>query len=217
MPEYVECALARFGHPIPDKPQHQPHPHTIPIYGATVQYTKSEDASRQLSPTEKKFIQEVIDVFLYYGRAVDSTMLTMLSAIASTQAEPTKDTMLGCKQFLDYATIHQDTIITYRRSNMVLIVHSNASYLSKPKAPSRAGRPCFSVHQHCQLQRQWRGPQTHPTHQDRHVLHCRSQTWCTLYQCPQGHPPATHTRRNGTQATPNADTNRQQHSTWHCQ
>ncbi len=30
MPEYVEWALARFGHPTPDKPQHQPHQHAIP-------------------------------------------------------------------------------------------------------------------------------------------------------------------------------------------
>ncbi len=93
MPEYVECALARFGHPIPDKPQHQPHLHTIPTYGATVQYAKPKDTSRKLSPQEKKFIQEVIGIFLYYGHAVNSTVLTALSAIASAQAEPTEDTM----------------------------------------------------------------------------------------------------------------------------
>jgi hypothetical protein len=143
MPEYVEQALACFGHPIPDKPQHQPHPHTIPTYGATVQYAKPEDTSRPLSPTKKKFIQEVIGVFLYYGRAVNSTMLTTLSAIAATQAEPTKDTMMQCKQFLDYATTHQDAIITYRRCDMVLVMHSNASYLSEPKASSHAGGHCF--------------------------------------------------------------------------
>jgi hypothetical protein len=40
MPEHVECALARFNHPAPDKPQHQPHQHSIPMYRATVQYAK---------------------------------------------------------------------------------------------------------------------------------------------------------------------------------
>jgi hypothetical protein len=84
MPEYVECALAQIGHPIPSKPQHQPHQHTILTYGATVQYAKPDDTSRQLLPAKKKSIQEVISVFLYYGCAVDSTMLTALSAIAST-------------------------------------------------------------------------------------------------------------------------------------
>ena len=143
MPEYVERSLARFGHSIPDKPQHQPHLHTIPTYGATVQYAKPKDTSRKLSPQEKKFIQEVIGVFLYYGRAVNSTMLTALSAIASAQAEPTEDTMKCCKLFLDYAATHQDAIITYHASDMVLVVHSDASYLSEPKARSRAGGHFF--------------------------------------------------------------------------
>jgi hypothetical protein len=67
MAEYVEQALARFRHPIPDKPQHQPHQHAIPMYGATVQYAKPKNTSRRLTPTKKKFIQEVIGVFLYYG------------------------------------------------------------------------------------------------------------------------------------------------------
>jgi hypothetical protein len=108
-----------------------------------VQYTKPEDTSHRLTPTEKKYIQEVIGVFLYYGRTVDSTMLTALSAIASAQAEPTEETMTHCKQFLDYAATHPDAILTYKRSNIVLVVHSNASYLSKPKARSRAGRHYF--------------------------------------------------------------------------
>jgi hypothetical protein len=65
-------------------------------------------------PAEKKFIQEVIVVFLYYGRAVDSTMLTALSAIASAQAKPTEETMVQCKLFLDYAATHQDAVLTYK-------------------------------------------------------------------------------------------------------
>jgi hypothetical protein len=95
------------------------------------------------SPAKKKFVQEVIGIFLYYGRVVDSTMLTALSAIASAQAEPTEKTMTLCKQFLDYAATHQDTIITYKKSDMVLIVHSDPSYLSKPKAHSQAGGHFF--------------------------------------------------------------------------
>jgi hypothetical protein len=70
-------------------------------------------------------------------------MLTTLSSIASTQAEPTKETMANTKLFLDYAATHQDAVITYRASNMVLVVHSDASYLSEPKARSRAGGHFF--------------------------------------------------------------------------
>ncbi len=85
----------------------------------------------------------MIGVFLYYGRAIDSTMLTALSTIASAEAEPTEETMTCCKQFLDYAATHQDAILTYKSSNMVLVVHSDASYLSKPKARSQVGGHFF--------------------------------------------------------------------------
>jgi hypothetical protein len=92
----------------------------------------------------KKSIQEVINVFLYgvflyYGCAIDPTMLTVLSMIASAQAEPMEDTMMRCNQFLDYAATHQDAIITYNKSDMALVVHSDAYYLSKPKARGCAG------------------------------------------------------------------------------
>ncbi len=54
MPGYVEKALARFGHLQPKYPQHQPHKHTIPTYGATIQYAKAEDTTKLLSKDEKK-------------------------------------------------------------------------------------------------------------------------------------------------------------------
>ena len=61
-------------------------------------------------------------------------MLTALSSVASNQAEPTEETMDNIKLFLDYAASHQDAILTYQANDMVLIVHSDASYLSKPEA-----------------------------------------------------------------------------------
>jgi hypothetical protein len=51
--------------------------------------------------------------------------------------------MTHCKQFLDYAATHQGAILTYKSSDMVLVVHTDVSYLSKPKACSRAGRHFF--------------------------------------------------------------------------
>ncbi len=80
---------------------------------------------------------------MYYGRTVNSTMLTALSSITSAQAKPTKATMASVTLFLDYAATHQHTVLTYHTSNMVLVIHSNASYLSKPKAHSQAGGHFF--------------------------------------------------------------------------
>ena len=62
-----------------------------------------------------------------------------LSEISSQQAAPTKNTMKRVNQFLDYMWTHPDAIIRYRASDMILNVHSDASYLSAPKSCSRAG------------------------------------------------------------------------------
>jgi hypothetical protein len=51
--------------------------------------------------------------------------------------------MALCKQFLDYMTSQDKAVLTYKASDLVLAVHSNASYLSKPKAHSCAGGHMF--------------------------------------------------------------------------
>ena len=51
--------------------------------------------------------------------------------------------MKKCKQFLDYAASQEEEILTYKKSDMVLAIHSDASYLSKSKARSRAGGHWF--------------------------------------------------------------------------
>jgi hypothetical protein len=46
--------------------------------------------------------------------------------------------------FLNYAATHQDAVLMYHASNMVLVVHSGgASYLNKPKACSQASGHFF--------------------------------------------------------------------------
>ncbi len=139
MPGYIEKNLVQFGHVLPTKPQMQPHPHTIPTYGMTVQYAKAIDASPAATKTEEKYIRQVIGVLLYYGRAVDSTILVGLSSLAAAQAKPTKQTLSLVKWLLDYKATNPDAILTYKKGNMVLAVHSDASYLSEPSARSRVG------------------------------------------------------------------------------
>ena len=128
----VKDALIRFQYEKPNKPQHQPYPHNPIQYGAKAQYSEQENTSPPLSKEDKKFIQEVTGTFLWYARAVDATMLVALGSLASEQANPTERTMQKCKQFLDYAATQEDAVITYRKSDMVLAIHSDASYLSEP-------------------------------------------------------------------------------------
>jgi hypothetical protein len=48
-----------------------------------------------------------------------------------------------CKQFLDFMSCQEEAVLTYQASDMVLAIHSNASYLSKPKSRSQAGGHMF--------------------------------------------------------------------------
>jgi hypothetical protein len=142
MPGYVQRALKLFQH-IRKKKQNQPFPHTAIKYGAKIQYAKQESTAPPVNPTEKKFIQKVCGKFLFYGRAVDSTVLTPISAIASQSANPTKETLAHTNQLLDYLATQEDAVLTYNRSEMIMAVHSDASYLCEPKAKSRAGGHFF--------------------------------------------------------------------------
>jgi hypothetical protein len=134
MPGYVEKALALFDHQVPKYLQQQPHKHTIPSNGATIQYAKEEDASRPLTKDEKKYIHQVIGTFFVLppsGGPNNVHKSQHHSVIASQTHQRNNDKM---HSFLDYVATHQDAIITYQASNMVLAVHSDTSYLSEPKA-----------------------------------------------------------------------------------
>jgi hypothetical protein len=70
---------------------------------------------------------------------VDLTILFALSAIAQEQANPTDKTMQRVKQLLDYMHTNPTAKIRFRSSDMILNIHSDASYLSAGKGRSRAG------------------------------------------------------------------------------
>jgi hypothetical protein len=66
-------------------------------------------------------------------------MLVALGTLASAQTKATLNTEKAITQFLDYAATNPNATITYFPSDMILIIHSDASYLSEPEARSRAG------------------------------------------------------------------------------
>ena len=66
-----------------------------------------------MSKEDQKRVQKVNGKFLWYGRSVDGTMLTPLSALASQQTKPTIETMHRVKQFLDNAATQEPAVLTY--------------------------------------------------------------------------------------------------------
>jgi hypothetical protein len=136
MPGYVQRALQRFNNAKPQRAQHSPHKWTAPVYGARQQYA-AQDNTPALDLQHVKRVQEVLGTLLYYGRAVDCTMLAAIGSIATQQASATKMTLQAITQLLDYAATHPDAVIRFKASDTVLYVKSNASYLSETKARSQ--------------------------------------------------------------------------------
>ena len=66
-----------------------------------------------------------------------------MSSIASTQTNATEETEQRVKQLLDHLTTLPNAKVRFYASNMVLNIHSDASYLSEPGAKSRAAGVYF--------------------------------------------------------------------------
>jgi hypothetical protein len=68
-------------------------------------------------------------------------MLVALGSLAA--AKTTEDTAQSITHLLNYCATHPNASIRYHSSAMILWIHSDASYLSEPKARSRAGGHFF--------------------------------------------------------------------------
>jgi hypothetical protein len=120
-----------------------PNPHVAPQYGAKIQYTPDDDNSPPLNKEETKYIQVVAGTLLYYGRAVNNTILPALSMIATKQAQPTERAKETLTQLLDYCATQEEVIIIYSARKMILAVHSDAGYCNEKKSRSQAGGHFF--------------------------------------------------------------------------
>jgi hypothetical protein len=138
MPGYVSNVLSKFQHDPPKHPQHTPSQYVTPVYGAKTQYA-TRDETPPLTAQQCLTLQKVTGSVLYYVRAVDPTVLMPLNDIAMEQTKATEKTQAATNQMLDYLATHPDATIRYHASDMVLHIHSDASYLSVSNARSRLG------------------------------------------------------------------------------
>ena len=108
------------------------------MYGKEAQDPLPPDKSSPVSKEKIKRIQGIVGILLFYARSVDSTFLVGLNSIAIQQTNATDNTIKRTEDLLDYAATHPEAKIRYRESEMILQIHTDASYLSEPKARSRA-------------------------------------------------------------------------------
>ena len=139
MPNYVKHALHKFQHSPPTRKQQAPHPWIPKVFGKQIQLVNEPLPSPPLSKQSTTRIQQIVGTFLYYARAIDDTILVALNSISTMQSKPTLDTLRKVNHLLDYLATNPDYEVTYKSSNMILHVDSDAAYLVEPGAKSRAG------------------------------------------------------------------------------
>jgi hypothetical protein len=109
------------------------------IYGAKTQYVEDKITSPALSDKDINKLQQLTVTLLYYARAIAPTLIMPINVLASEQSKVTALTADKVIKLLNYCNTHPETKIRYHASDMILHIHSDASYLSENEAKSRAG------------------------------------------------------------------------------
>ena len=83
-------------------------------------------------------MQQVVGTFLFYARAMDTyTNVNTVKCNCRSTVKADREDSEKVRQNLDYAAYNPDAVLTYSANNMVLAIHSDASYLSEANARSR--------------------------------------------------------------------------------
>ena len=98
-----------------------------------------ESTEPKLSEKEITTVRQVVGRLLYYTRAIDNNLVMSLNTIAVQQDKATTNTRALIIHLLRYCATYPDATLTYSASDMILHIHTDASFLSEPEAKSRAG------------------------------------------------------------------------------
>jgi hypothetical protein len=135
---YVSNVLSKFQQESPKHPQHTPSIYVTPVSGEETQYA-TQDETPPLTARQCLNIRKVTGSVLYFARAVDPNVLMPVNDIATEQTKATEKTQADTNQLLYYLATHPYATIRYHASDMILHIHSDASYLSVSNARSRLG------------------------------------------------------------------------------
>jgi hypothetical protein len=139
MPGYIKDALHKFQHQLPKRPQYAPHNWTVPTYGQRIQNAPLPDAVPPATASENTRAQVSVGTLLYNAWAMGPMLLVPLSVMTSQLFTTTATTIKAMSHLLDCCSTQLESTIRYFAFNMQLKIHSDASYLSEPKAKSRIG------------------------------------------------------------------------------
>ena len=120
----------KYQHMTPKKPQYSPQKYHPIDDGATQQLVQPTDTSSPLNEIGIKRFQGIVGALLYVGRAGNNKLLVALIAIGAQQAAATEDTAASIEKLLDSVATYPNDGILFRKSDMILAVHTDAGFLN---------------------------------------------------------------------------------------
>ena len=139
IPGYITKVLIKCAHPTPNKARHGPRQPEPIIYGP-YQPASPPNNRKDLTTDEKINFQSILGSLLCYGKMIDSTMLTAINDLSIMQTKATAASQRHLNTLLDYLFTNPNASILYRKSGMIVKVHSEESCLSVPGVRSREAR-----------------------------------------------------------------------------
>ena len=79
MPVYIPTTLQKFQHKPPARPQDAQHPWNKNVYVKHIELATQKNSAPKLNAAGINYVQSTSGTFLYYARAVDSTILQFLN------------------------------------------------------------------------------------------------------------------------------------------
>ena len=137
IPNYVTEQLTKLGL-TNIKERHTPAAYQPPPYGKE-QWTPDPLASIPATPEEKKIIEQIQGIFLYYGRKADPIMRSALLDIQCEMANATKSTYAKAMHLAGFAKKYPNAQLMYKACDMILRIQSDASHHRLPNSRSVAG------------------------------------------------------------------------------
>ena len=144
MPGTALEGLARYQFKPTGRRTHHPMVQPPPKFGKHSNERPEDDTSPALSPMRVKRLQSIIGTFQHFSRALDVTMVCPISKLAT--APHTEKTERMADHFLNYVYTWPEPRIIFYASDMLLQIHSDASYNSETRARSRLAGYHFLGH-----------------------------------------------------------------------
>jgi hypothetical protein len=99
-----------------------------PLYGRQVQYVPKVNQLPILDTKGTRLVQSKVGTFLYYGRAVEPTILVALNEIGIDQSKPTQNTVDQLDMLMDYLATYPNGALRFYAGTIQLKAESDASH-----------------------------------------------------------------------------------------